>query len=371
MAFHESRVVLIETGRRVVRAGLGLGELLHVPSVAYPQEILARVGLRRSNILGASTSDGINSKSLSARVSDYLVGSNLDDALENGDSVEIYWPFSDGKIVNWPQAEAIWMFFERFNVAGFTYIERPLASLYAANLISGVIIEINQDETDYITCFESQLHHGSSLVVPIGIRDCERYLGHILRSNVSVTSAFSSADEPMDPQRLDELLVELARFLWQSGHIKIPMEGEREKEEEGNIDIAAILVSGKERTLIDAASTKKKGQQAKADKEREMAALDIITVQFRSFPPIVVGKERHRFCEPLFDPQVLANVSIPPETAIRVDGLSQPLPPVRKDPDFMVSMQTAVHTVVKAIPFAQRPHVYFGLLITGPIANIQ
>jgi hypothetical protein len=33
MAFHESRVVIIETGRRVVRAGLGLGELLHVPSV--------------------------------------------------------------------------------------------------------------------------------------------------------------------------------------------------------------------------------------------------------------------------------------------------------------------------------------------------
>lgn len=31
--FHESRVVVIETSRRVVRAVLGLGELLHVPSV--------------------------------------------------------------------------------------------------------------------------------------------------------------------------------------------------------------------------------------------------------------------------------------------------------------------------------------------------
>jgi actin-related protein 9 len=265
------------------------------------------------------------------------------------------------------------MFFERFNVAGFTYIERPLASLYAANLISGVIIEINEDETDYITCFESQLHHSSSLVVPIGIRDCERYLGHILRSNVSVTAAFCPPDQMTDPQRLDELLVEFARFLWQSGYIKIPMEGEGEKEEEGNIDIAAILVSGKERTLIEAASTKKKGQQAKADKEREkeMAALDIITVQFRAYPPIVVGRERHRFCEPLFDPQVLANVSISSEILVRLDGHSRPLPPLRKDPDFMLSMQTAVHTVVKAIPFAQRPHVYFGLLIAGPIANIQ
>lgn len=31
--FHESRVVVIETSRRVVRAVLGLGELLHIPSV--------------------------------------------------------------------------------------------------------------------------------------------------------------------------------------------------------------------------------------------------------------------------------------------------------------------------------------------------
>lgn len=38
MAFHESRVVLIETGRRVVRAGLGLGELLHVPSLVCRPE---------------------------------------------------------------------------------------------------------------------------------------------------------------------------------------------------------------------------------------------------------------------------------------------------------------------------------------------
>src|SRR5258708_20646367 len=31
--FHESRVVVIETSRRVVRAVLGLGELLRIPSV--------------------------------------------------------------------------------------------------------------------------------------------------------------------------------------------------------------------------------------------------------------------------------------------------------------------------------------------------
>jgi actin-related protein 9 len=265
------------------------------------------------------------------------------------------------------------MFFERFNVAGFTYVERPLASLYAANLISGIVIEINQDETDYITCFESQLHHGSSLSVPVGIRDCERYLAHILRSNSSVLASLSPPEKPVDPLQLDMLLVGLARFLWQSGHIKIPIEGEAEKEDDGNLDIAALLVSGKERTLIEAAGTKKKAQLSKADKEREkeMAAMDLITIQFRDFPPIMIGKERHRFCEPLFEPGVLYSVTIPAQTIIQMDGLSQPKPPVPKDSDFTLPIHSAVHAVVKSLPFSQRSHVYFGLLITGPLANIH
>ncbi|KIM32823.1 hypothetical protein M408DRAFT_326551 [Serendipita vermifera MAFF 305830] len=400
MAFHESRVVIIETGRRVVRACLGLGEFLHVPSV----EISARVGLRKH---AASTSNGANGTAPDARVSDYLVGTTLDDALASGDAVEVYWPFADGKVGNWAQAEAIWkhilfqrlnirrqlnecpvllslpaklsrmthmmlcrMFFERFNVAGFTFVERPLASLYAANLITGIVIDISQDETDIITCYESQLHHGSALSVPIGIRDCERHLAHLLRTNGSVLSAFSSHDA----SELDTLLLGLSRFLWQQGHVKIPIEGAEpeKKEEEGNLDIAAVLVSGKERALIEAAGIKKRAGQNKADKEREKEmATDIISVQFRDFPAITVGKERHRFCEPLFEPGVLSACSIPVQAVIQMDGLSLPTPPVPKDPDFMLPLQSAVHTVVKATPFSQRPTLYFGIVLTGQLANIH
>ncbi|CCA68759.1 related to macronuclear actin 1 [Serendipita indica DSM 11827] len=264
------------------------------------------------------------------------------------------------------------MFFERFNVAGFTYIERPLASLYAANAITGVVIEIGQDETDLITCFESQLNHGSSFSVPIGIRDCERYLAHLLRSNTSVIGALSPPDRPVQGVELDKRLLSFARFLWQSGHIKIPMEGEPEKEDDGNLDIAALLVSGKERTVIEAANTKKKTAQNKADKEREkeMAAMDLVSVQFGDFGSIVVGKERHRFCEPLFEPMLLNSVSIPIQTLIDMDGQSQPIPPP-KDLDFLLPLPTAVHTIVKAMPLSQRSSAYFGLLITGQLANIQ
>ncbi|KAG8872906.1 hypothetical protein FRC20_008915 [Serendipita sp. 405] len=267
------------------------------------------------------------------------------------------------------------MFFERFNVAGFTYIERPLASLYGANQISGVVIEIGQDETDVIACFESQLHHGSSLSIPIGTRDCERYLAQILRSNSSATAALSPPELPVDGVELDRRLIGLARHLWQSGHVKIPIEGDKEKEEEGNLDIAALLVSGKERTIIEAANSRKKPGQTKAEREREerekeMAAKDLISVNYLDYPAIIVGKERHRFCEPLFEPLAL-NHAIPLQTVVEMDGLSYPPPVVPRDLDLILPLQTAVHVVVKATPFPQRPHIYFGLLITGDLGNIQ
>jgi actin-related protein 9 len=44
----------------------------------------------------------------SAVVNDYLVGSGLDDALATGQDMAISWPFADGDIRDWTQAEAIW-----------------------------------------------------------------------------------------------------------------------------------------------------------------------------------------------------------------------------------------------------------------------
>ena len=69
------------------------------------------MGLRRNAFNGASTSNGAKNNQPEARVSDYLVGSTLDEALANGESLEIYWPFAETKIANWNQAEAIWYAF--------------------------------------------------------------------------------------------------------------------------------------------------------------------------------------------------------------------------------------------------------------------
>lgn len=43
-----------------------------------------------------------------ASVNSYLVGSQLDEALASGQDISIFWPFADGEVSDWIQAEAIW-----------------------------------------------------------------------------------------------------------------------------------------------------------------------------------------------------------------------------------------------------------------------
>ena len=64
------------------------------------------------------------------------------------------------------------MFSEWLNVPGFTSTDRSLASLYAANLTSGCVIDIGQDETDIVPIHESIAHHESAFTIPVGILDC-------------------------------------------------------------------------------------------------------------------------------------------------------------------------------------------------------
>lgn len=150
MSIRDANVVIIEVTKTVVRAGLGLHDLLRTPTVVlifpfsklsnrvkliFKQEIPARVGLRRSgsgeqeianvnsHLNGDFNNNGVEDTFAStsratsilqtttktnASVSSYLVGSQLDEALASGQDISVFCPFADGEISDWTQAEAIW-----------------------------------------------------------------------------------------------------------------------------------------------------------------------------------------------------------------------------------------------------------------------
>ncbi|KAJ7173783.1 actin-related protein [Mycena filopes] len=409
MSFRDSTVIIIETGRTVVRAGLGLHDLLKTPTV----EISARVGLRRNAFTNGAEANGKSNSDdplastsrasslpqngqRNAAVKDYLVGAQLDEALATDPDIAISWPFADGDVRDWTQAEAIWkhvlfsqlqrrrvqnespvllalpsglsrdtherigqIFFERFNVAGLATLERPVGQLYAANSLSGVVVDIGHDKTDITPIYDGFIVHPARTSTSVGTRDCLNYLANLLRSNQSVMSAISPAEAPLDAAAAHSTLLELVGQVWKDGHVKVPSDGETAVvEDDGVTDIAAVIVAGKERALIESSMKKRataKASAAEQARAREIEALDLITVQFRGLS-VTLGKERHRFCEPLFDPSLMRGVPIHdslPKTAAEMS----------------LSLQEAVGLSVAQTEVDQRQYIWAGLFVTGDLTR--
>ncbi|KAJ6624957.1 actin family [Mycena sp. CBHHK59/15] len=408
MSFRDSTVIIIETGRTVIRAGLGLHELLKTPTV----ELSARVGLRRNAFVNGTEANGKTTEDTSASTSrasplpqngqrnatlkDYLVGTQLDEALSTDPDIAISWPFADGDVRDWTQAEAIWkyvlfnqlqrrrvqnespvllsiapglsrdshericqIFFERFNVAGFSILQRPVGQVYAANSLSGVVVDIGHDITDITPIYDGFIVHHARASTSVGMRDCQNYLAYLLHSNQSVMSTISPPEAPLDFETAHSTLLELVNQVWKAGYVKVPSDGETAVvEDEGVTDIAAVIVAGKERALIESGMKKRataKASAAEQQRAREIEALDLITVQFRGHT-LTLGKERHRFCEPLFDPSLLRGIPVTDLLPKSASRMSLPL-------------QEAVGLAVAQTEVDHRQYIWGGLFVTGDLTR--
>jgi actin-related protein 9 len=245
------------------------------------------------------------------------------------------------------------VFFERLNVAAFSIIERPLAQLYAANNLSGVVIDIGESATDITPVVDSLIYHNACRTLDVGIKDCEAHFCNILRNNQSLIKMISPPENPLSPEDLSEALLSIAQQTWRDGLIKAPLEGEPVVQEEELLnDIAAVLVAGKEKAVIETGLKKRasaKATAAERERAREIEAMDLIQIQWRDLT-LTMGKERHRFCEPLFDPALQA----------RIRG---------SDPIVTQSLQEAVHQSVRGVDVDLRVKVWDGVFIAGDISS--
>lgn len=246
------------------------------------------------------------------------------------------------------------MFFEQFNVPGFGVMERPMAQLYAGNSLSGVVVDIGDYEIDITPIYEGFIVRHAMMQMPLGLKDCEIYLANLLRSNKNIVNTLSPPESPLEPETLTGRLVELVQRLWRDGHIKTPSNGGTViPDDEGVTDIAAIVVAGKEKAVIESGMRRKATARATAAelaRAREIEDLDLITVQFAGLS-LTVGKERHRMCEPLFDPRLMSGVTL------------------RDSQELVHSLQELVAQAVRLTDMDQRNSIWGGLLVTGDLTR--
>jgi actin-related protein 9 len=253
------------------------------------------------------------------------------------------------------------IFFERFNVAAFSILDRPMAQLYAASALSGVVIDIGDTLTDISPIYDGIPLTGARTTAGVGTRHCERFLAHLLRSNTSVSAVFAELAIP--PADQPAAFRALARQVWQAGLVRVPVDGiaVREAEDEGVTDIAAVLIAGKEKAVIESGMKRRataKASAAEQARAKEIEALDLITVEFRGME-VTLGKERHRFCEPLFDSNLLSHGD-----STTLDEHASP------EGDVMpMTLQDAINHAVRLADVEQRQYIWLGLMVTGDVAT--
>jgi actin-related protein 9 len=252
------------------------------------------------------------------------------------------------------------IFFERFSVAGFSILERPIAQMYATSTLTGVVIDISEDFTDITPILEGFLIRPGRASVALGTRHCYNYMANLLKYNQGIVNTLSPPENPLDPETLHNTLIDLVKEMVEDGHIKVPSDGETAApEDEGVTDIAAVVVAGREKAVIESGMKKKataKASAAEQARAREIEAMDLITVQFRGHS-LTVGKERHRFCEPFFDPHLL----------VGLHGTG----PLNSTADKPLPLQDVVaHAISQTgIPLQNRQYLWQGLLVTGEITR--
>lgn len=247
------------------------------------------------------------------------------------------------------------IFFERFNVAGLGILERPMAQLYATTSLSGVVVDVENEKTDITPIYEGFIQRQAYETIPLGIEHCQSYLAYILRSNQSLMNTLFPPESESTPtdELVQETLLALVKQIYEEGLVKVPSDGETAiPDDDGITDIAAIVVAGREKAVIESGMKKRaiaKATAAEQARAREIEALDLVTVQFRDIS-VTLGKERHRLCEPLFDPTLLNGIG-------KYEGIPS------------ISLQHAVgHAVGLADP-DMRQYIWQGLFVTGDLTR--
>ncbi|KAK0523533.1 hypothetical protein OC835_006230 [Tilletia horrida] len=384
----EAKCVVIVHGGYSIRAGMGMHDLFQQPSVT----LNARVGLSRAWLKQRRRSG--ESEPPLPQAADYLVGQALDDALAaNPSDIITYRPLQGSHVADWQQLIALWrhllfdllrikrsrndshtllslpapvhrdtyttvaqIFFELFNTPALSIVETPLVSAYAAGTLTGVTVDIGWAGCTITPVVDCEVRHEAIVRTRVGTRLCTVWLAHLLAQDSSIvqelgrlanSSSAASSSSSTQQSAVQNLLVELAQLLVDGGYIRMSDESDSTGtradglDDEGNLDIAAALVQGRERDLVEEQERKKEAEAAaaaaeaaangdgtaaeggangSADKTKDEPKSgqpggstdpNAVTVDFHG-RRITVGPNRFRFAEPMLsDPTLLHSVKLP------------------------------------------------------------
>lgn len=365
----EARTVIVAHSTQRVFAGIGITDPFSRPSVTIP----ARVGRASPD-------------------APWIAGEELDQAQG---TLEIVNPIVDGVVVDWDALTTLWryvfellgvspssnesftllglpaqisretyerstqIFFEQLNAPALCIMESPLLSAYATGVVTALTADIGADETAVSAVCDCVVVPSATITTRIGTTHCTYWLAGILSQDDSVKGALSTLPGPRG-----DLLYALAQQVVAQGLVSVSMgnEASDDKHEQGEFDVAAALLEGRERDVV-AERQKQKDEQSRPSGNSEVA-----TVSFQGID-IPIGPVRFRFHEPLFRPHLLLHevpdVPAPPAVKAARESIRNGGEPV------CVSVPEAIALVISKVPLDRRAALWEALVVTGDGSEVK
>lgn len=390
----EAYALVLVQGHSTLRAGYAIGDPFALPALTLDAQV------------------GVPSSASGWR--DYLVGDALTAARQADTELRIVRPIRGNRVLDWGALLALWyhaavlaaggeanesplysrlvllalpslsratmstatqLVFEHLGAAGVSVVETALLAAYGHGTAVGSVVDIRSDYTLVQPVSDAAPLAGTAAACPVGARQCHLYLAHLMYKEGGMTlstvtrvaqralaSASAAPSEDAVRARTHELLVELSESLASSGAlggiddpegVDAATHGAAAKKaaaENGELDVAAILVQGQERDLING---HKGDGEAQEDAETRTEDEDptSTTVILRGVQ-VPVGPIRFRWAEPLLKPSVLQAVPSltepAPEIAVQEPLVIEGIPPTTvpkrhwpADPRFAVAGASA------------------------------
>lgn len=222
------------------------------------------------------------------------------------------------------------LLFERLLIPQLLVASRPFFAAAAAGVVNAVVLDIGArgEGSEVSVVNESQIYDSATARFNLDEGNLDDWVSlQLLLENPSLPQSLSPETELSQEELLLALRMIIASLKegdvigFSNSLAGSGVRAEEPMEDDGNFDVAKVIVEGRVDKIIG--KKDKKGKEKREEEEEEGDFVDVPHPLNSDLEPLKIGPSRHRYLEPLFTPSILSELAPSSSSTAKLLGLSE------------------------------------------------
>ena len=118
------------------------------------------------------------------------------------------------------------MAFESLNVPALSILPAPLASLFALNATTGLVLHVGYDTSEISVVVDSVIRYECCVTASVGMKHCYAAFEGLLRADQRLQASLRAAKGDVTPEEMAGLIKDVAETVWREctgDEVEVPM----------------------------------------------------------------------------------------------------------------------------------------------------